>query len=245
MTGVQLACLDLAGTTVEDRGAVEQAFAAALDAMEVPAERRPGMLSHVRRTMGTSKIEVFRTLFDDETRAQEANRAFERAYEAGIAEVRPVAGAAETIGLLRTSGVRVALTTGFSVRTRDLLLEALGWTDVADLVLSPSDAGRGRPFPDMVLTAVLRLRIDSVQSVAVAGDTTADIAAGIRAGASVVAGVLTGSEDRSRLLEAGATHVLDSVVTLPEVIAAPPGTAPAAPIEDSARGKMHLDTEDR
>jgi phosphoglycolate phosphatase len=219
---IQLACLDMAGTTVQDSGAVEQAFFSALDALEVPEDRRPAMVSYVRETMGTSKIEVFRALFGSEESAREANRAFEVAYEGGIDGVRPIPGAVETIEELRARGMSIALTTGFSEHTRDLLLDALGWNRIADLVLSPSDAGRGRPFPDMVLTAVLRLRIDAVQAVAVAGDTAADITAGIRAGASVVAGVLTGSDDRSRLLEAGATHVIDSVVTLPRLIGAPP-----------------------
>lgn len=218
--GIQLACLDMAGTTVEDGGAVEQAFFFALDALEVPDERRPAMLAYVRETMGTSKIEVFRALFGEEQSASDANRAFEASYETGIDAVRPIPGAAETIEGLQASGLRVALTTGFSARTRDLLLESLGWTSIADLVLSPSDAGRGRPFPDMVLTAVLRLRVDSVQAVAVAGDTAADMTAGVRAGASVVAGVLTGTDDRTRLLHAGATHVIESVVTLPRIVGA-------------------------
>ncbi len=219
-SSIQLVCLDMAGTTVRDDGAVEQAFVSALDALEIPDERRPAMVDYVRETMGTSKIEVFRALFGDEELARDANLAFEAAYEAGLDRVQPIPGAAETIEELRARGIRVALTTGFSARTRDLLLGALGWTDVADLVVSPSDAGRGRPFPDMVLTAVLRLRVDAVQAVAVAGDTAADVTTGLRAGASVVAGVLSGADDRSRLLGAGATHVIDSVVTLLRVIGA-------------------------
>lgn len=217
---IQLACLDMAGTTVEDGGAVQQAFAAALDALEIPDDRRPAMVAYIKETMGTSKIEVFRALFGDAETAREANRAFELAYEAGIDGVRPIPGAADTIEGLRARGLRVALTTGFSPRTRDLLLDALGWNSIADLVLSPSDVGRGRPFPDMVLTSVLRLRIDSVQAVAVAGDTAADVTAGLRAGASIVAGVLSGTDGRSRLLDAGATHVVDSVKTLPGIIEA-------------------------
>lgn len=160
-TGIQLVCLDMAGTTVRDDGAVEQAFVAALEALEIPDERRPAMVDYVRETMGTSKIEVFRALFGDEEHARDANRAFETAYEAGLDGVQPIPGAAETIEALRDRGVRVALTTGFSGPTRDRLLGALGWTDIADLVVSPSDAGRGRPFPDMVLTAVLRLQVDA------------------------------------------------------------------------------------
>ena len=74
--------------------------------------------------------------------------------------------------------------------------------------------GRGRPYPDMILTCVLRLGIDDVRAVAVAGDTESDIRSGLAAGASIVAGVLTGAHDRDRLLAAGATHVLDSVAEL-------------------------------
>ena len=132
--------------------------------------------------------------------------------------LRPLPGARQAIDALRGAGVKVALTTGFSAGTRRRLVDALGWGDAVDLALSPADAGRGRPFPDMILTAVIRLGIESVAAVAVAGDTGADIVAGRRAGASVVAGVLTGADDRGSLERAGATHVLDSVADLPALL---------------------------
>ncbi len=220
--GIQVACLDLAGTTVSDDGLVEQAFDTALAELGVAADHpdRARMEAYVRDTMGTSKIDVFRALFLDEDRAHEANIAFEDAFGRliGSGAVQPLPGAADTIKALRSNGIRVALTTGFSVGTRSLLLDALGWKDVADLALSPADVGRGRPYPDMVLGAVMRLGADSVQAVVVAGDTEADMATGVRAGASVVAGVLTGSGDRTRLLDAGATHILGSVAELPGLV---------------------------
>ena len=77
-------------------------------------------------------------------------------------------------------GIKVCLTTGFAPPTRDRILDALDWHTIAELVLSPADAGRGRPFPDMILTAVLRLEIDAVDQVAVAGDTISDLLAGTR-----------------------------------------------------------------
>lgn len=215
---IQLVCLDMAGTTVADGGTVERAFETALDSLGVAGEDRTRMAAYVRETMGTSKIEVFRSLFGDEDTAQAANRAFEDAYEAAVDRIEPLPGAEDTMRTLRGRGIRVALTTGFSARTRDMVIDALGWKELADLVLSPSDAGRGRPYPDMVLTAVLRLRIDDVRAVAVAGDTAADVTTGLRAGASVVAGVLTGADGRDRLLAAGASVVLDSVAGLPPLL---------------------------
>ncbi len=219
---IELVCLDLAGTTVADGGLVERAFAAALDDLGVDASDtgRPGMVAYVRETMGTSKIEVFRAIFAEEARAQAANAAFEKAFgrlvDQGV--LQPLPGAREVVERLRSHGVRVALTTGFSPETRLQVLAALGWEELADLSLSPADAGRGRPYPDMVLTALLRLHASSVRAVAVVGDTAADMESGVRAGASLVAGVLTGADDRDRLLAAGATVVLDSVADLPGLL---------------------------
>ena len=65
------------------------------------------------------------------------------------------------------------------------------------------------------LAAILALEVDDVRQVAVAGDTANDLLAGTRAGASIVAGVLTGAHDRATLAAAPHTHVLDSVVDLP------------------------------
>ena len=115
-------------------------------------------------------------------------------------------------------GVKVCLTTGFAPPTRDRILDALQWGALVDLVLSPADAGRGRPSPDMILTAVLRLEVDAVGEVAVAGDTVSDLIAGTRAGASIVAGVLTGAHGRAELEAAPHTHVLDSIADLPGVL---------------------------
>jgi phosphoglycolate phosphatase-like HAD superfamily hydrolase len=70
----------------------------------------------------------------------------------------------------------------------------------------------------MVLTAVLRSGIDNVRQVAVAGDSESDMLCGHRAGASIVAGVLTGVHSRERLLGGGATHILDSIADLPTLI---------------------------
>lgn len=211
-----LAVLDMAGTTVADNGLVERAFTSAIATLGVTPgdDRYDGMLAHVRATMGESKIAVFRELCGDEATARTANAAFEQSYgqlvDAGSCAAIP--GAADAIDRLRSAGIRVALTTGFSATTQQAILAALGWQELADLALCPSDTVRGRPHPDLALTALLRLGIDDVRTIATAGDTAYDVLAGLRAGAHIAAGVLTGAHDATRLRAAGATHVLDSVV---------------------------------
>jgi phosphonatase-like hydrolase len=223
MTLIELVVLDMAGTTVEDGGLVEQAFTTAIGVAGVSEsdERYAGMLDHVRKTMGQSKITVFRTLLGgDEGAAQGANAEFQRAYEKLIADghCTPIAGAEDTIRGLRDGGIRVAFTTGFAPSTQHAILGALGWENLADLVLAPGEGVRGRPYPDLVLTAALKLEVTDVRRIAVAGDTPSDVLTGVRSGASVVAGVLTGAGRADDLAAAGATHVLDSVRDLPAVL---------------------------
>jgi phosphonatase-like hydrolase len=219
----ELVALDMAGTTVADGGVVEEAFAAAIDDIGAPeappgAEDHPALdpLGYVRRTMGQSKIEVFTALYGDRARASSANHAFEAAYAGAVGRgaIQPIEGAVGAIEMLRAAGVKVCLTTGFSAGTRDAIVGQLDWGRLVDLVLSPSDAGRGRPWPDMILTAVIRLEISGVAPVAVAGDTTSDLLAGSRAGARIVAGVLTGAHSRERLETAPHTHILEDVTEL-------------------------------
>ncbi|MFD6872850.1 MULTISPECIES: phosphonatase-like hydrolase [unclassified Streptomyces] len=220
----KLIVLDMAGTTVADGGLVERAFERAAETLGVApgSADHTAKLQYVRDTMGESKISVFRHLFGTEELARRANSAFEQAYgelvDGGL--IAPIPGAREAVEKLRADGRAVVLTTGFARVTQDAILDALGWRDLADLTLCPADAGgRGRPYPDMVLTAFLRTgAVADVRDAVVVGDTAYDVLSGLRAGAGIVAGVLTGAHDRATLTGNGATHVLGSVAELPELL---------------------------
>ncbi|TDO44998.1 phosphonatase-like hydrolase [Kribbella sp. VKM Ac-2527] len=222
-TGIQVAVLDMAGTTVADNGLVEHAFTEAIGAQGIHSgePRYDDMLQYVRATMGESKITVFRHLLDqDENAVRQANKAFETAYAMLVDDgyCRPIDGAEDTIRRLQDNGIKVCLTTGFSQTTQQRILTALGWRDLPDLTLCPAQAGRGRPHPDMVLKAVLELQADAMAAVAVAGDTAYDMTSGRRAGAGLVAGVLTGAHGKEQLEAAGATHVIESIRDLPGLL---------------------------
>jgi phosphoglycolate phosphatase len=207
---IQLAVIDMAGTTVADDGLVVRSFEAAATAAGLPetGAERESARQYVLDTMGQSKIVVFRALFGSEELAQRANVAFENAYE-GLIETghaEPIPGAAD------------ALTTGFSGTTQEKLLAALGWQSLADLVLAPGDGVRGRPYPDLILTALIRLQADGVSHVAALGDTSNDVDSALRAGCAIAAGTLTGAHDEHQLRAAGATHVVPSVVQFADLI---------------------------
>jgi phosphoglycolate phosphatase len=216
-------CLDMAGTTIRDGNAVMAAFASAIASRNLRVREFNEAMHYARATMGQSKIDVFRHILGDQEAAQEANAVFEKHYAGAVAagEISPMPGAVELFAACRAAGTRVCLSTGFAPVTRDAIIDALGWGSLVDLFLSPADAGRGRPWPDMPLTALLRLGGDSVSSLVVAGDTPADVESGLRAGAGLVVGVLSG-DSSSADLEAvpaasglpGAPLILDSVADL-------------------------------
>jgi len=220
-TRITVACLDMAGTTVADDGTVMEAFTAAIAEQNLPVKRFNQAMKDVRSSMGQSKIEVFRRILGDEAAAAKANASFEDHYGAAVGrgEVAPMPGAEDTFAALRDAGIRICLNTGFAPVTRDAIISRLGWGALIDLALSPADAGRGRPWPDMPLTAVIRLGGGAVSELAVAGDTGSDVECGLRAGAGVVAGVLTGAGTRADLEQAGAPLILESIAgLLPHVL---------------------------
>jgi phosphoglycolate phosphatase len=222
LTRITVACLDMAGTTIADDGTVLEAFSAAITEQNLPSATYDQAMKDVRSSMGQSKIEVFRRILGDERAARQTNEAFEHHYAAAVqaGQVAAMPGAEEVFKTCREAGIRVCLATGFSPATRDAIIDKLVWGGLIDLALSPADAGfwgfegRGRPWPDLPLIALLKLRGGAVSELAVVGDTTSDIESGLRAGAAIVAGVLTGASSRADLERAGAPLILDSIADI-------------------------------
>jgi phosphonatase-like hydrolase len=212
-----LACLDMAGTTVRDDGAVELAFDQALASVGVMegTGRYDEAHQFVIATMGWSKADVFAHLLGA-GQAQQATAQFASSYESIVAsgEVVPIPGAPAVLRDLRARGVKICLTTGFAPSTRDALLDALDWHGSVDLALSPADVGRGRPAPDLILGAMTRLRIEDPGAVAVVGDTVSDLEAGTAAGARAVIGVLSGAHNEAALAATPHTAILSDVTGL-------------------------------
>jgi len=218
-----MVCADLFGTMVSDEGMVERAFAEAIGTQGIV----PGTGAYARcmvqvhQARGEPDIDIFRKMFPgNEAGAQVTKLTFERSFAASIDRIglSAVPGAEAAIDKLTGAGVRVCLITGISRGLLGRMLDTLGWWDRVDLAICSEDVGRGCPWPDPVLTAVLRLGIADVRQVAVAAGTESAILSGCRSGACIVAGVRTGAHSSAKLRRAGATHLIGSVADLPDLI---------------------------
>jgi len=216
---ISLVCFDLTSIVI-DGSIVERAFAEAIATQGLVAGTQDYARSMVRfdRSQGRAPAAVLRDLFDgDEPRAQAASLAFERSFRATAQRFGldvPV-DVADAMGKTAGSGAKICLLTMLSRRSCG---ELLGLLHAADLVLCGDDAPRGFPWPDPVLTAMLKLGAADVREVAVVSTTQDGILSGYRAGARILVGLGTGHR-AAALFEAGATHVLDNVSMIPDLIA--------------------------
>ena len=220
---VSLVCCDVLGAAATDGSVLERAFAEAIATQGVVTGTAAYVRSMVQfdRTRGWSPAEVIHSLFpEDEMRAQAAILALERSFQAAVDRfgVLPLPGANEALAKLTAAGTKVCLFSCLSRPALSLITERLGWWHRADLLLCADDVARGFPWPDLVLTAVLRLGIGDVRDVAVVTATESGVLCARRAGARLVIGMRGGAHGASRLRRAGATHLLADIGDLPDLV---------------------------
>jgi phosphoglycolate phosphatase len=222
-SAVSLVCCDVLGAAAVDGSILERAFAEAIATQGVVTGTAAYVRSMVQfdRTRGWSPADVMHRLFpEDEIRAEAANHAFERSFRAAVDRfgVLPLPGANDAVAKLTAAGTKVCLLSCLSRPALSLIVERLGWWQRADLILCADDVTRSFPWPDLVLTAILRLGIGDVRDVAVVTASESGVLAAQRAGARLVVGVLSGVHDGSRLRRAGATHLVADLGDLPDLL---------------------------
>lgn len=227
---ITLAVFDMAGTTIDDGGAVYEALRRAVE--ETGVNVTPADL---QAWMGTEKRAAIAALIElgggDPALPGRVDTAFDRfrsildGLYAG-APPAPIDGVPETIAALRASGVKVALTTGFSVDVAGRILEQLGWVVGSDegplqidALVCGDEVAAGRPAPYMIHRAMERTGTLDVAEVLVAGDTAVDVQAGARSGAAITVGVLSGKLDRDAFEGQPYTTLLGSVAEIPAYLA--------------------------
>lgn len=220
---ITLCVFDMAGTTIDDKGLVYDALRDAVTETGATVSA-----ADLQEWMGTEKREAIANLIrlgGGEPTREVVDAGYTRFVELLREYYRqtppvPLDGVPAALAALRESGIKVALTTGFAREVADPLLAALGWSvgGTVDAVVTSDEVAAGRPAPYMVHRALERTGVVDMREVLVAGDTVADVVAGVRSGAAMSIGVLTGALTEHELREAGATDVLSSVTEIPRYL---------------------------
>lgn len=127
--------------------------------------------------------------------------------------LRPIRGARELLARLRGAGVPVALASAAPSENRAFILDGLKLRSLFDQIVGQEDAARGKPAPDLFLTAASRLGVDP--STCLVFEDAVNGVLGARAAGMQAVGLTTvcGLEI---LREAGARWTMPDLAELPE-----------------------------
>lgn len=214
---IQIVIFDIAGTIIQDRGEVSQAFVDAMrthgfsiadsDVLEWKGAGKRAVIRHLltqsARVADESAVEQIHTDFVATLHGQ---------YEAGA--LQAIDGAEETFKALRDRGLTLAVTTGFGRSTMEMILARLGWAHYFAAAVSTEDVPQGRPAPDMITKAMRDSAVSNPLAVANVGDTPLDLQSAAAAGVALNIGVASGMHTRKRLEQELHTHLLTNVCEL-------------------------------
>jgi phosphonatase-like hydrolase len=222
---IELVVFDMAGTTVKDENFVGLAFQEAMKThgYNVPIEQVNPIMGYekpVAIRMMLEQLETKEGGFTQET-VDSIHSEFVRCmieFYQTTDEIGALPEVEQTFEVLRESGVKIALDTGFSRNIADVIIQRLGWESKIDMLVASDEVPKGRPYPDMINKIMQELGINSSKKVAKVGDTEVDINEGINAGCQYVIGVTTGSFTRDELAVYHPTHIIDNISEVLDII---------------------------
>jgi phosphonatase-like hydrolase len=236
---IELVVLDIAGTSIDEGGAVYVALRTAVEShtgVPIPDDefdrwKGTGKRQAIEGLLGQATVDDIDAVESDFTgRLLDAYRSVPPA---------PLPGIVDAFAVLRGHDVKIVLQTGYSQAIVGPLLEQVGWRVGRDIdaVITSDQVEKSRPAPYLIFRAMESVGVQSVSEVLVAGDTPNDLRAGANAGVRFVAGVLTGAYDAESLRREPHTHILTSAATIPEVLGLRESVTPWSPSSSSAQAR--------
>lgn len=213
---LQLVIFDMAGTTVDDEiNGTPLVLKSYNDAFRKHGVNVPMDVLNEQR--GRDKRTVIEKFGGE--KADAIYSFFTGVLLENISNVREIVGASETFSFLKRHGVSVALNTGFPKDVAKGIIDHLSWqqSGLIDAWICSEMVRKSRPDPAMIQSLMHHFHVDDPSSVIKIDDTANGIEEGLNAGV-ITLGVLTGTQSRDRLLNAGALDILESIRELPSYL---------------------------
>lgn len=222
---IKMIVFDMAGTTVNEDNIVYKTLRNAINTIggfqlaleEVLAhgagmEKLQAIRAILKNSLGIENQQLADTIFS--FFLQELKNAYQ------VEEIYPNANAQELFEVLKKKGVLRVLNTGYDRATAEFLLTKLNWKIGREIdgLVTASDVPRNRPYPDMILDAMVKFGISDSLSVAKVGDSTIDIQEGQNAGCALSIGITTGAHTSAQLGTANPDFIIDDLLELEAII---------------------------
>ena len=221
---IKLAVFDMAGTVVNEGNVVYKTLQKAINLRGFQLD-----LDFVfKHGAGKEKHQAIKDIIEaeigdvDATMAASIFEDFKKLLTSAYKDLTVTSydGVQEMLYALKENGIKVALNTGYDTHTAQLLLDKMKWSvgKEYDMLITADDVVMGRPNPDMIIEAMMKLNVQNEAFVLKVGDSIIDIEEGKNANCGVTIGVTTGAHNRKQLLSADPTYVLDSLAELKNLI---------------------------
>lgn len=224
---VKMVVFDMAGTTIDEQKMVYKCVREALSeyGFEYSLEEVIARIGGMNKREGIALLMKFQDEGITEQAVQVVFDLFKKSVEEAYRtdeEIKEMDGASELFSFLHSNEIKVVLDTGYYRTTADLLISKMGWFEheLIDYSVTSDEVSAGRPEPFMIHKAMKELGITEANQVVKVGDTRSDIEEGKNAGCRFIVGVSSSQYSKEDLLAMGATHAIDQLSELKEILMA-------------------------
>ena len=217
--GIRLLVCDMAGTVIQENGAVYKAIATSLQRSGCKITQE-----QISQWYGRSKNEVINEVLNDQftpilafDKYEETMNYFNRDLHMQYFEYGSIGLIDNDIptffNKLRNNGIKIGLNTGYSKPMQQEILNSLQLDTCIDYYISSDDVSRGRPYPYMIHRLMEEAGLEDVKMIAKAGDTVIDMCEGKNAGCGLTIGVLSGATSRKNLKNSNTADIIVDKLT--------------------------------
>lgn len=200
-SNIKLIVFDMAGTTINENGLVYRTLYKVIkdNGIEIDEKElkywhginKSDVIKHFvyQRYYGYKSPDDFIDLLNQKFNRNIRERYFDKESPLELIDNK----LPDTFEKLRTSGIKIALNTGYPVDIQESIIEHLGMNEMIDGYISSEQVKYGRPYPYMIHKLMEDFSIKNSNQVIKIGDTPSDIEEGNNAKCHTSIGVLSGA----------------------------------------------------